>query len=173
MTTSEALLEIILARRDAVIGEARHFVDQWFPSSEDARRVFRNYAPSVRVKETSAGGQSVSIFWNRRRPVNMGKGTMMRQGRHGASKLTKVISEYIPPRKIGEAYPLAAFPDASDEEREDILVVEGSLAPLRRELKILGRLLLAVHSYARQIPPPPFEDDVVVPVRQDESLPMW
>ena len=151
LIAAEMLRDTIEVRREGIVHEAKNLIENWFPSSKSMRSEFRAYAPALRRKDT-AKGTSISIYWNRRILINGSQGMMMRQGRNGPMRLTKVSSEYIPARKTGVAYPASSFPYATADELEDILAMEERLGVIRAELKILGRLLLAVYAYGRQIP---------------------
>jgi len=142
--TADKIVEIIIDRRNLLIDRAKKITSGWF-CSDTIYPKQRYYVPMVRARETKSGGKTVSIYWARRTPVNKWRGKIMRRGKGGPSRLTKVTNTYMPANKVGQAYPISMFTsiDENCEERQDILVVEKKLSAIRAELKALGRLIVA------------------------------
>lgn len=159
MTTAHIIHTEIISRRDELTKSAKNIIEKWF-EDEKSHRHMRNYGPMIRTKMTESGGISISIYWNQRELINKGRGNFTQQGKNGSRKLIKVKATYIPPRRKGPPYPRAAFPRASLDEWQKIEETEESLSIIRKEIKVLGRLLLANYAYARQFSPINDEDDL-------------
>lgn len=137
----QKLIQAIDQRRHDLAIEAQSLSKTWFDretsSNGEERRKTRYYVPRVRVDAADDGTvRSVRLTWQRRYPVNGWHG---RASKKQTDRTVKVMLSHIKARKKGPAYPMTSFPDATGHERDDIERLEALLAPIRDELKKLGK----------------------------------